>query len=349
MHKFRALYSSKSLSALTEHPIEIEPGLDPGQYDLPSTLDSKGRSFLGKPSRKQWISKYHLQELLCAQSPGVGSYQPAPVTRSCSVSFPTAKKQTRLGFDSADKLGPVYDLPPAALSAHRSISFARSGRFVKDRLVQRSLSPLGPGQYDSRSTLNTTTGRSFGVGFSAYDKVLYPGLEKERLGRNSSGPSGSVDSIGQAGIVHAFARSTRMAAPRNEVPAPGTYEPQETIALAKLKACEMKYYCFKNSYCMINTDKYWTPDVALTDDDTATDCVYLSDSSDRKTSITTEAISFSATPWNSLSVSMRSRTWCFLLGSSAVTVVTAVLFKTTAAYFDYLIACSLGLWLGWKL
>jgi hypothetical protein len=234
---FKALYSSKSFSALTVPPQETEAGLDPGQYDLPSTLDTKGRSFLGKVSRKQWISKYHLQELLCSQSPGVGSYQPTLLTRSRSVSFPTAKKQSKLGFGSADKLGPIYDLPLAALSPDRCVSFARSDRFLRDRLVHRSLSPLGPGQYDCRSTMNSTTGRSFGVGFRAYDKVLYPGLEKERLGRNSSGPSGSINSKGQ-GVVHAFARSTRMAAPRNEVPAPGTYEPQETIAVGNLKACE---------------------------------------------------------------------------------------------------------------
>ena len=93
---------------------------------------------------------------------------------------------------------------------------------------------------------------------------------------------------------------------------------------------------------MIDTDKYWTPDVALSDDET-TDCVQsnVGDELPSKTPNHCETYT--------LSTSVRSITWLLLLGSSAVTVVTAVLVKNSLAYFDYLIACSLGLWLGWRI
>jgi hypothetical protein len=85
------------------------------------------------------------------------------------------------------------------------------------------------------------------------------------------------------------------------------------------------------------TEKYFMPDVALTDDD------------DILTVCTEDSLLDVYTKPMPSASSVRGRTWIILLTSSLVTIVTAgVLVKNTATCFDYLIACSLGLWLGWR-
>lgn len=90
---------------------------------------------------------------------------------------------------------------------------------------------------------------------------------------------------------------------------------------------------------MTDTDTYWMPDCELSDDD-LTDCT----ESSRDYVSMPRASSCAAA--NS---SVRGRTWLILLTSTAFTVATTVLVKITVGHFDYLIACSLGLWLGWKI
>jgi hypothetical protein len=94
---------------------------------------------------------------------------------------------------------------------------------------------------------------------------------------------------------------------------------------------------------MTDTDKYWMPTI---DDDEFN--VVDPDVNSRDLLIPTlpsEESLISRIPKSSASI--HSRILLFLLLSSTVTVAT-VLVKHTVAKFDYLIACSLGLWLGWR-
>jgi hypothetical protein len=138
---------------------------------------------------------------------------------------------------SADRNGPIYDpkLPRSEFShAH---FFSHSERYLADRIARRALTSVGPGQYECKSTLNRHNARTFGVGFRAYDKVLFPGLEKEHLGRNSTGPATVHQEFGE-GVAHGFARSQRMLPAKNLMPAPGTYDAHEVLTVAKLKSVE---------------------------------------------------------------------------------------------------------------
>ena len=104
------------------------------------------------------------------------------------------------------------------------VSIPRTGRRRRES-GDRECS-LGPGHYDTTTIFdNANKGRSFGLGFSSYRKVSFPGCDRENLGRSTD----------RVGIVHSdlldlrhgtsFPRSARKEQRSQSLPGPGQYEP----------------------------------------------------------------------------------------------------------------------------
>ncbi|CAJ1430416.1 unnamed protein product [Effrenium voratum] len=95
---------------------------------------------------------------------------------------------------------------------------------LDDRSLAESLGSTGPGQYEVKGSVDVAgKGRSFGASHRAYDKVRFPGGEKEGQGRASAGPGPPLPYALTRGV--SFARAERLPGDRNErAPGPGAYE-----------------------------------------------------------------------------------------------------------------------------
>lgn len=138
-----------------------------------------------------------------------------------------------LGIDPHGSPGPQYNVrddPPRMedrLAAPKDKSFGKSERFAKERAGS-----LGPGQYTSKDVaLRSETGRTFGVGRAAYDKVLRPGWETEGQCKTSPGVGPPMwRDLKRDGGRGACPFSTANRFPKEkgtDVPGPGMYRQSE--------------------------------------------------------------------------------------------------------------------------
>ena len=170
-----------------------------------------------------WISKHHLQELRCRDTPAAGTYNPNLQTSAKPVSFARSLRPEPANTCASD-IGPIYDLPQGAIDKTRAVAFAKSERFIEGRIAARALTNVDPGTYNLPSAIDPKRqAKSFGCSYRAYDKVRLAGMEKEMLGRNSSGPGPNQADFGKHAISRSFTRSTRMPDEPSENPGPGAY------------------------------------------------------------------------------------------------------------------------------
>jgi len=99
---------------------------------------------------------------------------------------------------------------------------------MDDRSLSESLGSTGPGQYEVKGCIDGSRhGRSFGASHRAYDRVRFPGSEKEGQGRSSPGPGAPLP-YELAGRSISFCRAQRLPDDRNErAPGPGAYDVHE--------------------------------------------------------------------------------------------------------------------------
>ena len=226
----KALYGTPSISSQTNLPADDVPG--PGAYNLRSALglqfesnrnSSRSASLVGKnlESRaKMWISKHHLQELRCRDSPAAGTYDPNLPKSINPVSFAKSLRPEP-GNNCASDIGPIYDIPTGAIDKTRAVAFARSERFIEERIAARALTNVDPGTYNLPSAIDPKRqARSFGCSYRALDNVRTAG------GHTSSGPASSQADFGKGVIARSFTRSTRMPEVPSPNPGPGAYSAQ---------------------------------------------------------------------------------------------------------------------------
>lgn len=236
-----------------------EPG--PGHYFAPGSFgfSSMGKQPIAKcPSAprvvfantgwKEWekvvVSKGHDSTNKCRTSPG------HPYDVDSGLSKQTTKIGTSLrpdlalslGIDPGGSPGPVYNVREVADGVaprpYPKDSLAgKSERFPDAKGVNR----LGPGEYNTAgSSLKLSTGRSFGIGRAAYDKVIRPGWEKEGQCRLSSGVGPPLWSELKKPGGDTFGKASRFKEYGNDVPGPGYYRRDErdcAITASKGSVC----------------------------------------------------------------------------------------------------------------
>lgn len=231
-----ALYAMPSYSSLFNEPEDMEPG--PGSYDIPqgfgyqhlSTNASQPCLSITAKHDKSWskvmISKDHLNSLMGRNTPGPGTYAPAVQNSQCRVRFGTAKRRGVVD-DTIRAPGPIYDVLGNPENPKVHIRFGKANRFDGDnQSLSKALGSTGPGQYELPSSFDgSRLSKSFGASHRAYDKVRFPGSEKEGIGRSSPGPGPLVPF--QQGKSVTFSRSERMSLDVAKAPGPGHYDNHE--------------------------------------------------------------------------------------------------------------------------
>lgn len=234
-----ALYAAPSYSSLYSDPEDLEPG--PGTYDIGQSF---GRQQLsqnfsepsapliakhGKAWSKTMITKDHLMAMMARDSPAPGTYIPRLVKSEARVRFGTSKRPD-LCDTHFRAPGPVYEVRGSPDNPPAHIRFSKANRFaLDDRSLAESLGSTGPGQYEVKGSVDGSGkhGRSFGASHRAYDRVRFPGSEKEGQGRSSPGPGPPLP-YQLAGRSISFCRAERLPGDRNErAPGPGAYEVHE--------------------------------------------------------------------------------------------------------------------------
>mmetsp|Transcript_79988 Transcript_79988/g.126203 ORF Transcript_79988/g.126203 Transcript_79988/m.126203 type:complete len:326 (-) Transcript_79988:124-1101(-) len=235
-----ALYAAPSYSSLYVDPEDLEPG--PGAYDqhdsigyqhLSTRESSRMISLTAKHDRswaKVMITKDHLNVLKARDTPGPGTYKPGLGPESqARVRFGTSKRPA-LCDTHFRAPGPEYETRGAPDNPPVSIRFSKANRFDRDgEALSTSLGSTGPGQYEVGSVFDgVRLAKSFGAGMRAYDKVRFPGSEKEMIGKNSPGP-GPGTHFQNSGKSISFCRAERLPGDNNakRQPGPGQYENHE--------------------------------------------------------------------------------------------------------------------------
>jgi hypothetical protein len=187
-----------------------------------------------KSWEKVMITKDHLSAQLARGTPGPGSYHALQLASQARVRFGTSKRRG-LSDNGFKAPGPVYDVLEEAGDQQKvNVRIGREGRFKTfDEGVP------GPGNYprkeDGSSPCDATTGfnggklsKSFGASHRSYDKVFFPGCEREKRCRMSPGP-GTLKPFDNAGFGRTFGGAPRM--PPNlaakRAPGPGAYDNHE--------------------------------------------------------------------------------------------------------------------------
>jgi hypothetical protein len=238
-----ALYAAPSFSSLYVDAEDLEPG--PGAYDIPngyghqheSTKESAPSVSLTAKHDRSWakvmISKDHLGVLKARDTPGPGTYKPPAaggVESQARVRFGSSKRKP-LNDTAFRAPGPVYDITGNPDEPRASIRFTKANRFERDgEALSNSLGSTGPGQYEVSGVFDgVRLAKSFGASNRAYDKVRFPGSEKEWIGRNSPGP-GPLQPYQNTASSISFCRAEQRpdpAASGKRAPGPGHYENHE--------------------------------------------------------------------------------------------------------------------------
>lgn len=198
--------------------------------------------------RKVIISKGHEGAYMLRDSPGaVYKVPPAPADMQLRIDpygkpVPSGAKigssqrpdlSVSLGMNPAGSPGPKYNVRD---SKKEDIKITREQMNSKtDRFENRTYKG-STGMYNRKDVaLNTGTGRSFGIGRSAYDKVIRPGWEKEgqcRVSAKLLHPQGEeiLKNIEKDGSrAHSIGKAARFPKDREAagVPGPGMYRRDE--------------------------------------------------------------------------------------------------------------------------
>lgn len=206
-----ALYGTPSVFNLQREDVGDvdEPG--PGQYFGPESAGfhalgqqrfSRNRSepsvSIARTGWKDWskvyITKGHVSNSYGVGTPGVGTYRKEPGQLS-ELNTTSGRKvgnglrpglEASLGVDPYGSPGPTYDIRTRhhrimqTTGASESIRFGKADRWA-DTAPGARLN-VGPGQYNRKDNgirLDAAIGRSFGVGWRAYQKQHQgPGFEK---------------------------------------------------------------------------------------------------------------------------------------------------------------------------
>lgn len=194
-----ALYATPSYSSLYTEPEDLEPG--PGTYDLQDSIGAQQLStkFSGqsvsltakhdKAWSKVMITKDHLAVLMGRGNPGPGTYVPRMVNSDARVRIGTSKRPG-LNNTKFRAPGPVYEVRTSPDNPVQHTRFSKANRFAMDNIsLSKALGSTGPGQYEDKSVFDGThLSKSFGASHRAYDRVRFPGSDKEGKCRTSPGP-----------------------------------------------------------------------------------------------------------------------------------------------------------------
>lgn len=231
------MYSVPSYSSLYADAEDLEPG--PGSYDMPpgfgvqheSTKDTIPSMSLTAKHSKAWskvlITKDHLCELMARDTPGPGTYQPEVLNSQANVRFGTSKRKPI--SDTAERApGPEYHVRTAPTDINHQIKFSKASRFDRDPdAMSGSLGQTGPGKYQHSTQFDgVRLAKSFGISHRAYDKVRYPGAERQWVGTLSPGP-GSYKPFILDGKRYSFSKAQRLKdlnTWKGKVPGPGQYD-----------------------------------------------------------------------------------------------------------------------------
>eukprot|EP00931_Biecheleriopsis_adriatica_P063662 TRINITY_DN38596_c0_g1_i1.p1 TRINITY_DN38596_c0_g1~~TRINITY_DN38596_c0_g1_i1.p1 ORF type:complete len:326 (+),score=37.71 TRINITY_DN38596_c0_g1_i1:38-979(+) len=231
-----ALYATPSYSSLYAEPEDLEPG--PGTYDIPnafgyqqlSNYESGRSSSLTAKHDKSWakimITKDHLGAIMGRGTPGPGSYQPRMVQSQRRVRIGNTARGNM--YDTSFRApGPVYDVCGAPDNPPHHIRFSKAHRFDADNTsLANAIGSTGPGMYEVSSFIDEQKhSKSFGAGHRAYDRVRFPGSEKEGKGKTSPGP-GALQPFQNTGKAVPFARADRLPEDTRgkRAPGPGAYD-----------------------------------------------------------------------------------------------------------------------------
>lgn len=232
-----ALYSSPSFSSLQADAEDLEPG--PGSYDQPSSIGLQfestkesipSTSLTAKHTKswaKTWISKEHLCELLCRDTPGPGTYQPRMLDSQARVRFGNSKRKP-LADTTERAPGPEYQVRTKPTDVRHQTKFSKGSRWEQNSdSLSSSLGSTGPGQYESSTVFDgVRLAKSFGCSHRAYDKVTFPGQEREMIGKTSPGP-GTYKPWKPDGSEYSFSRATKLKVIQTsnlKGPGPGQYD-----------------------------------------------------------------------------------------------------------------------------
>jgi hypothetical protein len=239
-----ALYAAPSFSSLYVDPEDLEPG--PGAYDIPqsvgyqiqSTKESQPLISLTAKHDRSWakvmITKDHLAVLKARDTPGPGTYKPPAsggVESQARVRFGSSKRKP-INDTNFRAPGPLYEVRTCPDDCPKNIRFTKANRFERDgEALSNSLGSTGPGQYEEsiRAIDGNRLAKSFGASHRAYDKVRFPGSEREFIGRNSPGPGACMPYQNTASTI-GFTRAERLPGESQESrrkPGPGHYEVHE--------------------------------------------------------------------------------------------------------------------------
>lgn len=197
---------------------------------------------------KVHISKGHVAGAKGRDAPGPGTY--AATKRGGDMSelstlgkmAPKVGSSLRqdlsytLGVDPHGSPGPATYPHFAGIEESALCGNARAEKSVRIGKEPRFQLPpgleVGPGQYDRKDVaLSGSTGKSFGIGRSYYDKVIRPGWEREGQGKESSGPGPPLwrDIDKEGSRPHAIPKAMRFKEDREKVntPGPGAYDRNE--------------------------------------------------------------------------------------------------------------------------
>jgi len=231
-----ALYATPSYGSLYTDPEDLEPG--PGTYDIKQSFGHQALSTnlsapsvsLGAKHDKAWskvmITKDHLSAIMARGTPGPGTYKPGFVEPQSRIRFGTGQRKG-LSDTNFRAPGPVYEVRTNPDNPTQHIRFSKANRFDMDgQSLSSALGSTGPGQYEVSTVFDgVRLARSFGCSHRAYDRVRFPGSDKEGQGRVSTGP-GELKPFMNSGKSNAFGRAERF--PENKAsrraPGPGGYE-----------------------------------------------------------------------------------------------------------------------------
>jgi len=231
-----ALYATPSYGSLYTEPEDLEPG--PGTYDLPDSIGyqplstnlSGQMSSITAKHQKAWsktmITKDHLSAIMARGTPGPGTYIPRMVESDARVRIGTSKRGG-LADTKFRAPGPVYEVRGNPDNPKQHTRFSKANRFAMDNIsLSQALGSTGPGQYEDKSIFDgVRLSKSFGASHRAYDRVRFPGSEKEGQGRTSPGP-GPLQPFQNSGKTNAFPRAERLPGDKagRRAPGPGQYE-----------------------------------------------------------------------------------------------------------------------------